>query len=80
MPNNGIEFVPCFHENNRITAEPGKSDYILYHGKLSVTSSKSENIKKLNELSREVGEKFMIGDIPGKGEPHKLSLIHISAR
>lgn len=42
-----------------------------------ICSSKSENIKKLNELSREVGEKFMIGDIPGKGEPHKLSLIHI---
>lgn len=37
-----------------------------------IYSSKSENIKKLNELSREVGEKFMIGDIPGKGEPHKM--------
>ena len=36
FPNQRIEFVPCFHENNRITAEPGKSDYILYHGKLSV--------------------------------------------
>lgn len=28
FPNQRIEFVPCFHENNRITAEPGKSDYI----------------------------------------------------
>ena len=37
-----------------------------------ICSSKSENIKKLNELSRETGEKFMIGDIPGKGEPHKM--------
>lgn len=37
-----------------------------------ICSSKSENIKKLNELSREVGEKFMIGDIPGKGEPYKM--------
>ena len=37
-----------------------------------ICSSKSENIKKLNELSKEVGEKFMIGDIPGKGEPHKM--------
>lgn len=37
-----------------------------------ICSSKSENIKKLNELSREVGEKFVIGDIPGKGEPHKM--------
>lgn len=37
-----------------------------------ICSSKSENIKKLNELSRETGEKFVIGDIPGKGEPHKM--------
>lgn len=37
-----------------------------------ICSSKSENIKKLNELSRETGEKFVIGDIPGKGELHKM--------
>lgn len=37
-----------------------------------ICSSKSENIKKLNGLSRETEEKFVIGDIPGKGEPHKM--------
>lgn len=37
-----------------------------------ICSSKSENVKQLNELSREAGEKFVIGDIPGKGEPHKM--------
>jgi hypothetical protein len=37
-----------------------------------ICSSKSENVKQLNELSRETGEKFVIGDIPGKGEPHKM--------
>lgn len=37
-----------------------------------ICSSRSENIKQLNELSRETGEKFVIGDIPGKGEPHKM--------
>ena len=37
-----------------------------------ICSSKSENIKKLNELSKETGEKFVIGDISGKGEPHKM--------
>lgn len=39
FPKQRIEFVPCFHENNRITARPGKSDYILYHGKLSVVEN-----------------------------------------
>lgn len=37
-----------------------------------ICSSKSENVKQLNKLSRETGEKFVIGDIPGKGEPHKM--------
>lgn len=37
-----------------------------------ICSSKSENIKKLSELSRETGENFGVGEIPGKGEPHKM--------
>lgn len=36
FPGQRIEFMPCFHENDQITAKPGKSDFILYHGKLSV--------------------------------------------
>lgn len=38
---------------------------------------KLENIKKLNELFREVGEKFMIGDILGKGELYKMFIFCI---
>lgn len=37
-----------------------------------ICSSKSENIKKLSELSRETGEKFEVGEIPGRGEAHKM--------
>lgn len=36
FPGKQIEFMPCFHTNDRITVEPGSSDFILYHGKLSV--------------------------------------------
>lgn len=36
FPDKQIEFVPCFHTNDRITVKPGSSDFILYHGKLSV--------------------------------------------
>lgn len=31
-----IEFMPCFHSNDKITAQPGTGNFILYHGKLSV--------------------------------------------
>ena len=36
FPRNKVEFVPCFHGNNEITTTAGQSDFILYHGKLSV--------------------------------------------
>ena len=39
FPKVRIEFMPCFHANERITALPGQSDYILYHGKLSVVEN-----------------------------------------
>ena len=37
-----------------------------------ICSAKSENIKKLKELSKDTGNNFKIGEIPGKGEPHKM--------
>ncbi|MDR2139290.1 MAG: glycosyltransferase family 1 protein [Tannerella sp.] len=36
FPDRRVAFVPCFHGNSRITALPGQSDFLLYHGKLSV--------------------------------------------
>ena len=39
FPANRIEFIPCFHANEQITAQPGKSGFILYHGKLSVVEN-----------------------------------------
>lgn len=39
FPHLHIEFMPCFHTNNEITIQPGISDFILYHGKLSVVEN-----------------------------------------
>lgn len=39
FPDNCIAFMPCFHANNQITARTGKSDFILYHAKLSVVEN-----------------------------------------
>jgi len=36
FPHKHVEYVPCFHGNTQITAPVGKSDFLLYHGKLSV--------------------------------------------
>ncbi|MBB6276439.1 glycosyltransferase [Porphyromonas circumdentaria] len=36
FPNKQVQFIPCFHENETISTQTGSSDFILYHGKLSV--------------------------------------------
>lgn len=36
FPEMKVEFMPCFHCNEEVTVRPGLSDFILYHGKLSI--------------------------------------------
>lgn len=50
FPHKQIEFIPCFHANEQISISRGKSDYVLYHGKLSVP----ENEKALLFLIKNV--------------------------
>lgn len=39
FPEKKVEYMPCFHANDRITVRTGSSDFVLYHGKLSVTEN-----------------------------------------
>lgn len=39
FPEKRIEYMPCFHINDKVTIKTGSSDFILYHGKLSVTEN-----------------------------------------
>lgn len=39
FPGKRVEYMPSFHHNDRITAAPGQSGFLLYHGKLSVTEN-----------------------------------------
>ncbi|MDR0700154.1 MAG: glycosyltransferase [Tannerella sp.] len=36
FPCKKVEFIPCFHANDEVTATVGQSNFLLYHGKLSV--------------------------------------------
>ncbi len=54
FPENRVVFVPCFHANREVSATPGQSDFILYHGKLSV----AENEKAALYLIRNVFSKL----------------------
>ncbi|MDR1203697.1 MAG: glycosyltransferase family 1 protein [Tannerellaceae bacterium] len=39
FPGKRIEFMTSFHPNDEVTSVPGQSDFILYHGKLSVVEN-----------------------------------------
>lgn len=45
-----VEFVPAFHPHKAIRIKPGKGDYVLYHGNLSV----AENINAVRFLVNQV--------------------------
>ena len=50
FPNNNIEYLPSFHPNEKFSVLPGKGEYALYHGKLSVT----ENLRAAEFLIKKV--------------------------
>lgn len=39
FPGKKVEYMPSFHINDEVTVRTGSSDFILYHGKLSVTEN-----------------------------------------
>lgn len=39
LPGKRIEFMTSFHANNRVSVQPGQSDFLLYHAKLSVAEN-----------------------------------------
>ena len=49
-PGQNIVFMPCYHSNEKLNIIAGKSDYLLYHGNLSV----AENELAAMYLSEEV--------------------------
>lgn len=36
LPASRVAFIPCFHAHDSVSTVPGRSDFILYHAKLSV--------------------------------------------
>ncbi|MDR2120769.1 MAG: glycosyltransferase [Tannerella sp.] len=60
FPHNRVEFVPGFHGNKRITATEGQSDYILYHGKLSVKENEKAAIYLIENVFAKLSSRCII--------------------
>jgi len=50
FPGKGVIYLPCFHGNSEASCLPGKGEYVLYHGNLSV----GENTQAAEFLVRNV--------------------------
>jgi hypothetical protein len=50
FPENKVEFMPCFHGNDFISIIYGQSDFILYHGKLSVKENEKAALYLIEEI------------------------------
>jgi hypothetical protein len=50
FPEKEVIYLPSFHGNSEVKSQPGKGDYVLYHGNLSV----GENVLAAEYLVKEV--------------------------
>lgn len=50
FPQNHVEYMPSFHANDAVTVVPGQSDFILYHGNLSVVENEYAALYLIREV------------------------------
>jgi hypothetical protein len=50
FPGKKTELMTSFHANDRITVQPGQSDFILYHAKLSVAENEQAALYLINHV------------------------------
>jgi len=55
FPDKEVIYLPCFHGNSNVSCLPGKGEYVLYHGNLSVGE---------NALAAEFLVKKVFNDLP----------------
>ncbi len=67
-PDSDISFVPCFHSNSGIKIQPGTSDYILYHGNLSVAENEQAALYLAKEVFPELSLRCIIAGMKPSGK------------
>lgn len=60
FPQVKVEYMPSFHANDQVTIEPGQSDFILYHGNLSVDENEQAALFLISELFSKLTYKCII--------------------
>jgi predicted nucleic acid-binding protein len=74
FPGNKVEYLPSFHPNEKFTVIPGKGEYALYHGKLSVTENYNAAEYLIENVFADLDKKLIIA---GMDAPqHLIRLIN----
>ncbi|MDF9831027.1 glycosyltransferase family 1 protein [Parabacteroides sp. PF5-6] len=60
FPEVEVEYMPSFHANDRVTIEPGQSDFILYHGNLSVVENEFAALYLIREVFSKLPHRCVI--------------------
>ena len=60
FPDNRVECMPCFHPYDEVVSVPGQSDFILYHGKLSVLENQKAALFLIEQVFSKLTCKCMI--------------------
>ena len=73
FPENKVEFIPCFHANEKITTLTGKSNYILYHGKLSVPENEKAVLFLIKNVFCKLKHKCIVAGMDPSDDIYKAA-------
>ncbi|MFN8278167.1 MAG: mannosyltransferase [Chitinophagales bacterium] len=54
-----IDFVSAFHSNEKVTAQPGRGNFILYHGNLSVVENNQAALFLVKKIAAGMPHRFV---------------------
>jgi hypothetical protein len=70
---NKVVNITSFHENDLVTAEPGKGDFILFHGNLSVAENVEAAKFLIENISTQCNYKFVIAGLNPSSQLKELA-------
>jgi hypothetical protein len=76
FPKNKVVYLPSFHPNDDFSIKPGSSDYVLYHGKLSVAENYNAAEYLVNEVFDGLDKKLVIAGMDPPEHLQKLCARH----
>lgn len=76
FPVKDVVYIPSFHGNEEVVCLPGKSDYVLYHGNLSVSENAQAAHFLIEKVFKHISHKLIIAGLNPDEDLKKAIFIH----